>query len=253
MKMNYQMFRNLNRCITTPYGVQTWITSSERSVTRCIKSALILSICVICVLNAAAQGNVSNIRVQTMDHVLIIQYDLAVRADIEVFASFDGGINFTGPLQRVNGAVGRGVNPEIDKMIVWNVRDEFGAMDNPNAVIKVVSTNETVVPKNTHQSFSSGILTYCILIRADKFHGFSGSLVTITESEFKGFATGLVTITKGEFRGLSGGAVNVSKRVSGIQIGLVNIIDERGDGVQLGLVNIIRNKETFKVIPIINF
>ena len=96
-------------------------------------------------LAAMAQSNVSNIRVQTMDHILIIQYDLAARADIEVFASFDGGANFTGPLQHVTGGAGKGIEPGRDKVVIWNVRNEFGAMDNPNVVIKIVSTNEVSV------------------------------------------------------------------------------------------------------------
>ena len=46
-------------------------------------------------LVAMGQGNVSNIRVQQMDNVLIIMYDLAEQANIEVFASFDGGVTYT--------------------------------------------------------------------------------------------------------------------------------------------------------------
>ena len=92
---------------------------------------------------AAAQSSVSNIRVQAMDHVLVIQYDLSARADIEVHPSFDGGATFTGPLQHVTGEAGRGIEPGKDKIIIWNVRNEFGAMDNPNAVIKIVAANET--------------------------------------------------------------------------------------------------------------
>ena len=88
-----------------------------------------------------AQDNVSNIRVQQMDHVLIILYDLAKQADIEVFASFDGGATFSEALRHVTGAVGSGVNPGTDKMVAWNVLEEFGEIDYPNTVIKIVSTN----------------------------------------------------------------------------------------------------------------
>ena len=100
---------------------------------------------------AQQQGGVSNIRVQTMDHVLIIHYDLSVRADIEVFASFDGGATFSEPLQHLTGEAGKGIEPGTNKMIVWNARNEFGAIDIPNAVIKVVSTNGTGAPTSAAQ------------------------------------------------------------------------------------------------------
>ena len=86
--------------------------------------------------------NVSNIRIHQMDHVLIIIYDLTIQADIEVYASFDGGVTFSEPLQHVIGAVGKGVTPDTDKMIVWNVLDEFGEIDYPNTVVKIVSSDE---------------------------------------------------------------------------------------------------------------
>ena len=86
--------------------------------------------------------NVSNIRIHQMDHVLIIIYDLAMQADIEVHASFDGGTTFSEPLRHVIGAVGKSVTPDTDKMIVWNVLDEFGEIDYPNTVIKIVSSDE---------------------------------------------------------------------------------------------------------------
>ena len=97
-------------------------------------------------LAAIGQENVSNIRVQQMDNVLIIMYDLAKQANIEVFASFDGGVTYTEALRHVTGAVGRGVSPGVDKMVAWNVLSEFGEIDYPNTVIKVVSTDEAVRP-----------------------------------------------------------------------------------------------------------
>ena len=78
---------------------------------------------------AIAQDNVSNIRVQQMDNVLIILYDLAEQADIEAFASFDGGVTYTEALQHVTGAVGKEVTPGVDKMVAWNVLSEFGEID----------------------------------------------------------------------------------------------------------------------------
>ena len=105
------------------------------------KSALILLISFICVLSAAAQGNVSNIRIHQMDNVLIILYDLARRADIELHVSFDGGASFRGPMLQVLGAVGSRINPEVDKVIAWNVMAEIGEIDNSNTILKIVSTD----------------------------------------------------------------------------------------------------------------
>ena len=105
-----------------------------------LKMRFIFSLAVsVFTLAAMAQENVSNIRVQQEDHILMIMYDLVERADIEVYASFDGGVTYTGPLQYVTGAVGQRVAPGVDKMIAWNVYSEFGEIDYPNTVIKVVS------------------------------------------------------------------------------------------------------------------
>ena len=96
----------------------------------------------------AAQTHVSNIRVQVSEEQLIITYDLTERADIEVHVSFDGGINFRGPLQYVSGAAGRNIAPERDKIVVWNVVREFGDVDYPNAVVKIVAN---VINDNAEQ------------------------------------------------------------------------------------------------------
>ena len=90
----------------------------------------------------AAQNHASNIRTLVSDEQLIIYYDLSEKADIEVHASFDGGVNFRGPLRYVVGAVGKDIAAENDKVIVWNVVSEFGNVDFPNAIIKIVATTE---------------------------------------------------------------------------------------------------------------
>ena len=88
---------------------------------------------------AVAQNDVSNIRVQQLDNMIVITYDLAARADIEVFVSFDGGVNYRGPLQYVTGAVGKGIFPKKDNIVMWDVMKEVGEVDYSNVVIKIVS------------------------------------------------------------------------------------------------------------------
>jgi len=86
-----------------------------------------------------AQNHVSNIRIQQHDAMLYVTYDLDVTSDIEVFVSFDNGVNFTGPLQHVSGAVGNGILPEKNKILVWNIFKEVGYVDNSNIIVKIVS------------------------------------------------------------------------------------------------------------------
>ena len=86
-----------------------------------------------------AQNHVSNIRVQQHDGLLYITYDLAVRADIEVHVSFDNGEYYKGPLKHVTGAVGEGIFPENNKIMVWNVFTEFGEIDYSNVLIKIIA------------------------------------------------------------------------------------------------------------------
>jgi len=88
---------------------------------------------------ATPQNHVSNIRVQQHDALLYVTYDLAEKSDIELFVSFDNGTNYRGPLKHVLGAVGKGVLPEKDKILVWDVMKEVGEVDYSSVVIKIVS------------------------------------------------------------------------------------------------------------------
>ena len=83
--------------------------------------------------------HVSNVRIQQFDTSLYITYDLAIRANIEVYVSFDNGMNYTGPLKHVTGAVGKGIFQGKDKIIVWNVTNEVGDIDYPKTMIKIVA------------------------------------------------------------------------------------------------------------------
>ena len=120
------------------------------------KSALILSICVICALNTVtAQSSVSNIRVEQSDEQFVIMYDLAHDATIEVHVSVDGGATFRGPLQHVLGSVGKDVPEGRDKVVIWNALREFGDIDYPNAVIKVVANAAPAIKTGQIYSFRS--------------------------------------------------------------------------------------------------
>ena len=92
-------------------------------------------------------NNVSNIRVQKIDNILLIMYDLERQADIEVYASFDNGVTYRGPLQHVIGAAGNKIAPDRDKIVVWNIANEIGKTDTLNPVIKIVSFNESAGSK----------------------------------------------------------------------------------------------------------
>jgi hypothetical protein len=59
---------------------------------------------------------------------ILIYYDLSGTAgktyEIQVFLSQDGGSTFTGPLQKVSGAVGKNISPGTGKTITWDVLAE---------------------------------------------------------------------------------------------------------------------------------
>ena len=105
---------------------------------------------------AAAQSIVSNVRVQQSEEQLIVMYDLAEKADIEVHVSFDGGATFHGPLQYVMGSVGKDVSQGTDKVVIWNALREFGEIDYPNAVIKVVAANDSGAARISPQTVLPG-------------------------------------------------------------------------------------------------
>ena len=98
-------------------------------------------IALFCISTAAiAQGDVSNVRVQQHDALIYVTYNLAVKADIELHVSFDNGTTYKGPMKHVSGAAGKGVLPEKDKIIVWNIVDEVGYGNYENVVIKILAS-----------------------------------------------------------------------------------------------------------------
>jgi len=111
-----------------------------------MKKILIISILFSIFGIATAQNEISNVRVQVVDTIVVVTYDLEVKADIEVFISFNNGNNFMGPLKEITGAVGKNIMPEKNKMLMWNVVKELGYVDFPNAVIKVTANPVMVNP-----------------------------------------------------------------------------------------------------------
>ncbi len=94
--------------------------------------------------------------------------------------------------------------------------------------------------------------------------------VAVAAPQLTGFTVGLAAGTKhmrgiviarayfrvergGTMRGASLSAFNhIRGRQQGLTIGLLNIADEL-HGVQIGLINIARNKQSFSVLPFVNF
>jgi hypothetical protein len=93
-------------------------------------------------------------------------------------------------------------------------------------------------------------------------------LVGISEANFVGYQNNwIANITKGDLSGLQIGGYNeagggegvqiglfsnVPNRMSGLQISLVNYAKDL-HGLQIGLLNIISSKESFPILPIVNW
>ncbi len=106
--------------------------------------------------------------------------------------------------------------------------------------------------------------------------GMSGvgfGVANLTRGPFVGWQAGIVNVAEESFSGLQWSALSVgslvniagrgegaqvawafnqAERLSGFQLALVNVADDL-NGVQLGLINIIRSKESFPVLPIVNW
>ena len=73
-----------------------------------------------------------------------------------------------------------------------------------------------------------------------------------TARAFEGARVGLANVATDEGHGLHVGLVNSVGNGSGFMLGLVNVADSFG-GLQIGLLNIIHSKESWPVIPIVNW
>ena len=123
-----------------------------------IMNVLIAITMLCCILEiVSAQSDVLNVRVQWQDRLLHVTYDLTVTADVEVHVSFDGGANYTGPLQNVSGDAGKAIYPGNDKILVCSAVDELaGYVNNSNVLVKIVA-----VSSSTSGARSNMLVSYC--------------------------------------------------------------------------------------------
>ena len=103
------------------------------------KIKIITVLCFLALAGTVKTQDVSNIRLQLNDELLVVTYDLAAIAEIEAYISLDSGVTWLGPLKHVTGAIGKSVTPEKDKIFVWNAQQEVGYVD-VYAQLKIVST-----------------------------------------------------------------------------------------------------------------
>lgn len=82
--------------------------------------------------------------------------------------------------------------------------------------------------------------------------GVGASLANVTRGYMQGFQLGLYN-GAGAAQGFQWGLVNnVDRRIQGFQLSLVNIAEDM-HGLQVGLINIIRSKDSFPVLPLVNW
>jgi len=119
------------------------------------KKALILIILLSIFGVSAAQNEISNVRVQVVDTIVVITYDLEIKADIDIFISLNNDDKFL-LLKEVEGEVGKDIMPKKNKIIIWNAVMELGYVDYPNAVIKVaVAEKNMIAEQNIEKQMKS--------------------------------------------------------------------------------------------------
>ncbi|MGC9355219.1 MAG: hypothetical protein ACP5D9_15335, partial [Mariniphaga sp.] len=77
----------------------------------------------------ASSQEISNVRVIPGSEQVNIHYDLAGKGQtfkVDLFYSVNDGQTWEGPLKRVSGDVGAGINPGTGKKITWDVQSEPG-------------------------------------------------------------------------------------------------------------------------------
>jgi hypothetical protein len=78
------------------------------------------------------------------------------------------------------------------------------------------------------------------------------AIANVTKGTVRGFQWGLYNGSGDTEAFQLGGLNNADGRAAGFQLGIVNIANDM-NGMQVGLVNIIRSKESFPVLPIVNW
>jgi hypothetical protein len=83
--------------------------------------------------------------------------------------------------------------------------------------------------------------------------GLDIGLVGHTTGAFSGFGLSSVNFVEGEARAWQWGIVNVAGTMSGFQLGVVNMATTMTKGLQIGLVNVIKSKESWPILPLVNW
>ena len=82
---------------------------------------LVALFCSLMVSKVQAQMLTEIVRAYSQDKSIVVEYDLAVDADlVRLYVSLDGGESYRGPLQQVSGDVSH-VKAGYGHHIVWNV------------------------------------------------------------------------------------------------------------------------------------
>jgi hypothetical protein len=82
------------------------------------------------------------------------------------------------------------------------------------------------------------------------FTGWQNAIVN-QSGTFTGLATGIYNQAE-TVGGVQLGAVNNTKTYEGLQLGIVNLTESM-NGLQIGLINVIKNKESWSILPIVNW
>lgn len=98
------------------------------------------------------------------------------------------------------------------------------------------------------QGLQSGLFN-----RAGTITGIQWGLINFADTQFTGWqAGGLNMMQEGHAKGFLMGLVNVTEDMNGFQLGFVNVTNTM-HGLQIGLVNIIKGKDSWPILPIVNW
>lgn len=90
---------------------------------------MIGSIVLLCVSLSAQELRVTNVRFEDQGDTVVVMYDLDGRDDkryeVSLSLSYDGGKTFTIQPEHVSGDVGRGVNPGMGKVVIWELEEDY--------------------------------------------------------------------------------------------------------------------------------
>ena len=132
-----------------------------------------------------AAHNFSNQRLQQHDGTLLVIYDLAAMADVEMFVSFDNGTTFSEPLVHVTGAIGKDVLPGKDRTIIWDVFEEVGYVNEPNTVIKLIGIErDDVIVEEQEDNEAGNMPYYKEIVRIE---GGAGIPISRLDEPYKGY------------------------------------------------------------------